>query len=72
MEWQPIETASSQKDVLVWDGENISIAHRSDLFGDWYAVADGKTIWEGHRDRGGLMEVSPTHWMPLPDPPVSN
>ena len=65
--WQPIETAPKDEAVIVFltdaaHGMTIEIAHRSsnDPDGDWYAAThDGPPI-----------DVRPTHWMPLPEPPA--
>lgn len=65
--WRPIETAPKDEGVqiLVWDGEGISVARRSN-FGDLEATVCGKLSVE---DNGMLTNISPTHWMPLPEPP---
>ena len=64
--WQPIETAPKNKTVLGFqatpgDWENkMAVCWHYRLS---YGPKDG--VWIGE---GGLM---PTHWMPLPEPPVS-
>jgi len=61
MEWRPIETAPKNGDwVLIYQGgQEVTLA--------WYCDADGPShgVWFDQRDNG----YSPTHWMPLPDPP---
>ena len=58
MKWQLIETApKGDAPVLVWNGEHITIAVRSAL-NDW-------------RTADVFLNIVPTHWMPMPDPPVS-
>lgn len=65
--WQPIETAPKDWSVLLYlpdaaDGLEIVIAHcaSDDPDGDWYpATTDG----------GAPIDVSASHWMPLPSTP---
>ena len=65
--WQPIETAPWDTAVLVFIPDSaiceFEIAHRSadDPDGDWYSYIH----------LGGPIDVAPTHWQPLPAPPVS-
>lgn len=61
--WQPIETAPTDEIVDLYSLHKawVHIRHCNArrYFGKWYA--QGSSGWE---------EVpSPTHWMPLPDPP---
>jgi hypothetical protein len=67
--WQPIETCplpefdpvcwyASGKPVLTWDGW-VSIA-------SYGYTAKGKGRWRNH-----MGVIAPTHWMPLPDPPLA-
>jgi len=69
-EWQPIETAPVMRSVLLFavterDGDTITNwkmgSGHKDHAGDWE--------WCGFRIR--LWDHQPTHWMPLPEPPVS-
>ena len=54
--WQPIETAPKDgTPILVFDEGAICIATFADDY--W---------WDN-----GAMTIPPTHWMPLPDPPVA-
>lgn len=59
MEWQPIETAPRDVDVIVWQAkrEHIDIAMLCDN--------DRWVNWYGHKC------LSVTHWMPLPAPPAA-
>lgn len=64
MNWQPIETAPKDygKNVLLFgNGPN---TWQSSYVGCWYEK-DGVYGW--HSLGEGMM--SPTHWMPLPEPP---
>lgn len=59
MDWQPIETAPKHRRVLIaWDylDEDPEIAFQN-----------GQGVWcDDHGDEFTL----PTHWMPLPAPPL--
>lgn len=61
-EWQPIETAPRDKWILVWrPASNVRDA-------SWVCLPPSPGYWtEG---RGGPLDPPPTHWMPLPAPPV--
>lgn len=59
MEWQPIETAPEQRDLLVWwecemSGRGMFSVAGKDHRGRWISDEDGL--------------IAPTHWM-IPDPP---
>lgn len=63
-EWQPIETAPKDGEILVaWPSGMVRSAHRDK---HW----SGGPCWS---TSGGLYfgSLQPTHWMPLPAPPVS-
>lgn len=79
-EWQPIETAPKDEvgpTVLLWNGESMGTGYwnawaRDDLgrvIGleeeDPAQFAD-RWLWTGE---GFEVLPSPTHWMPLPEPP---
>lgn len=60
-EWQPIETAPSQEDVLVC---------RLGMRG-WWCVAWRSALGEWHKSPGcDRLDYEPTHWMDLPTVPV--
>ena len=70
MDWQPIDTAPNDIPILVfggtWQGEigddePSNIAHVMRQYGSAFDVIGGSgySSWVN----------SPTHWMPLPDPP---
>lgn len=62
MDWQPIESApDSIGDVILWNGKRVFFGWISD--DGWH---DGTNV--DHRDEPE--EPQPTHWMPLPKPPV--
>ncbi len=60
--WQPIETAPKDGDwVLSWDGECLAIVHWSEYYEGFIVSHDAEEYaWQNY---------SPTHWMPLPEPP---
>lgn len=70
MTWQPIETAPSETNVLVWDGEDVSTAQasRSSHGLSWHGTIEGQLVGDEH---GSLYHVRATHWMPLPEAPAS-
>lgn len=71
MEWQPIETAPKDKDVLLY------LPRRGAIRGQWnsdkYARVP-RPYWSHDREWiFGVRETrdcQPTHWMPLPAPPI--
>lgn len=72
MEWQPIETAPTKGAFLVFGGE---------WEGEWSGTypnnfivlveASGGSFSVAHTEYYGPCIVGPTHWYPLPEPPVS-
>lgn len=78
-EWQPIETAPKDDDLILlylegsgvrpgyWDDDqrwDDKLKRYVEGNGRWLAV-------ESQCLTGGGWQTAPTHWMPLPDPPVS-
>jgi hypothetical protein len=62
--WQPIETAPRDDTVILIAGrEGISTAQWKERRREWQ-VYTSENGWQE-------CEVWPTHWMPLPDAPVS-
>ena len=61
MTWQPIETAPKDgTEILLWDKEfeAYAVGYFLKPLAQWTAFP------------GGIMDdVSPSHWMPLPEPP---
>lgn len=65
MTWQPIETAPIDADLLLLYEPGYGV--RS---GFWYEDDSGREFWvcvETRTITDG--KASPTHWMPLPEPP---
>lgn len=70
MDWQPIETAPKDgRTILVFDdGEVVTVKWRyDDRWGGAWGSED--YIQDGSIYDDALIAHSPTHWMPLPDPP---
>lgn len=71
MEWQPIETAPKDKEILLF------CPFRGVVRGSWrrdeYAKKP-RPYWTHDRERlwgiRGTREDQPTHWQPLPKPPL--
>lgn len=59
--WQPIETAPKDKNVLVVSADNDKPMRAMKTWGDWYVFPIGHGLKLAHE---------PTHWMPLPEPPT--
>lgn len=71
-EWRPIETApKGETQMLVWDGEDISIACNDNDGRYWTAMADGRAAREDSYGDIDDIWIEPTHWMPLPAPPTN-
>jgi len=68
--WQPIETALKDgSEVLIWNGEDVIIGYWD---GESFVTCCGWThiaLIEGFKEDIEIFPV-PTHWMPLPAPPV--
>lgn len=58
IDWQPIETAPRDRDFLAYIG-NGYIGRARFLNGKFFTA-----------DNLGFGDTEPTHWMPLPEPPV--
>ena len=70
MEWQPIDTAPKDMDILLY------CQRRGIVRGHWNTDEYGRNpapYWTHDRERTwGVRETrddQPTHWMPLPQPP---
>lgn len=70
-QWQHIETAPAGEDVLLFVPDNedkVIVAHRFNGDDDpncWYPQHESQFRGDPY------MEITPTHWMPLPDPPAA-
>lgn len=75
MEWQPIETAPKDKTIVVFDPNQQTtrvvewMTAMEDGEGAWIYAA--KRAWEEPMKGEAIAFYvsSPTHWMPLPEPP---
>lgn len=72
MEWQPIETAPKDGSVI------LTGSYLEEYSGEYEPIKTGRMEWaqEFARFDGGWRStgwysglLSPTHWMPLPEPP---
>lgn len=60
MTWRPIATAPRDgSDVLLWAGRDCHVGYWSIV--GWADVWAGECPW-----------IDPSHWMPLPQPPMEN
>lgn len=62
-EWQPIETAPKDQRWLLFGGPKGRVPYVGRWF-VWAGLNAENGFWQSH-----CIEVKPTHWMPLPDPP---
>lgn len=70
MEWQPIETAPTQRTVLVWATFNEVYGYTDRRDGMIRASFDGKK-WRPEEVTGQYWAgMTPHRWTPLPAPPV--
>lgn len=60
-EWQPIETAPA-------DATPVIIGSSAGVGEAWLSKGDHKWRWPD----GELVIMAPTHWMPLPAPPITD
>lgn len=64
--WQPIETAPKDGTaILVCEGENIGV-----VLWRQQAFTNGEMEWCAQDCCDGVTIYKPTHWMPLPKPPI--
>lgn len=63
MEWQPIETAPKDKEILLHVG--VTVGSMLIVQGCWYSDSTGDEGWIDYM--GDVQNV--THWMPLPPAP---
>lgn len=70
MDWQPIETAPKDTWLLVCDIERIEFAvwrsHKLTERDGYPVYSDDVSGMGGYECE---CDISPTHWMPLPEPP---
>jgi hypothetical protein len=60
MEWRDIESAPEDMRILATDGTVVQESYFSSADGEWRSVSPQSLLWS-----------PPTHWMPLPAPPVA-
>ena len=67
-EWQPIDSAPRDGDVLIF------VKETGEQFVAYWgtAIEDGDQAWTFARGNGlSFIVRNPTHWMPLPSPPAT-
>jgi hypothetical protein len=70
--WQPIETAPEYVTVLTQHVDDLYPVPAFRIDGHWLREAEGPEDTEnGRPGKYGVLYRIPTHWMPLPDGPVS-
>jgi hypothetical protein len=80
--WQPIETAPKMRTILLFAVTDLAddgtVLNWKTATGSWHtgyeddrSKAQGLTPWEWDGHRVKVYELHPTHWMPLPDPPIA-
>jgi hypothetical protein len=68
--WRPIGTAPRMKCILLWGATDVAegeIKNWKMDTGYWSTGAE-TWVWEGRQVR--KYDPQPTHWMPLPEPPI--
>jgi hypothetical protein len=76
MEWQPIETAPKDEEIIVGRGA-IPLSNRRAFFpaysgSGFWCEEEGAWVFWSHITPGAKTRYDqPTHWMPLPPPPTS-
>jgi hypothetical protein len=68
MEWQPIDTAPDETDVIVANPDRISGEFHVSIA--WRHCESGKW-WRPNIGPLPASYIMPTHWMPLPAPPTT-
>lgn len=68
-DWQPIESAPRDwTDVILYDPNEDDGTGSCGVMKGWYSMKDGGfDCWMSYESTSG--NISPTHWMPLPEPP---
>lgn len=75
MEWETIETAPKDGTAFIgWDGKRPFLCRAGKHYVKYPHEVGGPTfrdVWNGDY-YDSIMTVNPTHWMPLPTPPVND
>jgi hypothetical protein len=66
--WQPIETAPKMRGVMLWADTSTPDFRNWKMGTGYFSTAHDAWIWEGEIVR--KWAHPPTHWQPLPSPPV--
>jgi hypothetical protein len=72
--WLPIQLAPKDGTrIMLWCGDEIEIGYWS--ISGWVQRSEGSPLgkqdgaWIIYENRSDTIELAPTHWMPLPEPP---
>lgn len=71
--WQPIETAPLMKTIILWAATDIAEDGKIlnwKMETGWKHLLDGSDFWIWDGRLLTLYDIQPTHWMPLPEPPL--
>lgn len=73
MEWQPIETAPKNQQIILLLTQPHNCGEAYAHFGFWGSAYDDEKPnwrdWWDISDNGDFRFLNPTHWMPVPPPP---
>jgi hypothetical protein len=83
MEWQPIETAPKDTEIIAIFCSDYGYQDKPTIYGPWTVRGDSRGKWFASWDGMSVIEsegywgtdykeapLDPTHWMPLPPPPA--
>jgi len=72
-EWQPIKTAPMNgTEILIADRERVVKAEWAEISrGTWAWIVGYLQDFDGSPKTPLYIEIEPTHWMPLPEPPLA-
>jgi len=68
-EWQPIETAPTMRNVLLFADTSTEEMRNHKIGSGYFSTGQEQWIWEGELVRE--WSYKPSHWMPLPAAPAS-
>ncbi len=69
--WQPIETAPKDGTRLILWGREDGVGEPRVWLGSWSTGCWYAPSWVAYEHRSETEYLQPTHWMPVPEPPVT-
>lgn len=69
--WQPIETAPKDGEPFIIGSYNAKGQWCSDIWSPVYLAQEFQRIESGFYDNSPHLMWQPTHWTPLPEPPIT-